>query len=405
MEADRAALCARCVLRDRIDDEFAGADGRVPPEIRPLLDALFAAPRARSILVWLNKPHGGAQLLRQLVREGSEITHEALDAVGQRQCAVGLRASLVHVGVLPPREEPLARTGPWLERVIADLPTAHRPVLRAYAEWHVLRKARQRAVRGRFTPNGAANARGRIKAAIAFLGWLDGQRITLAELRQADVERWLTEQPGGWQVRYFLRWATQRQLTGEHQVPYPVADEPHIWFDEAEQWEHLARCLGDEGLPLDVRACGALMLLYGVAVSRIIELTVDDLTGGPTPTLLLGREPLELPDAVYGLLRRQAEHARSASAIAHVTPRAAWIFPGYTAGTPRSAPTLSRKMRRYGLPAHSCRNTALVTLAGDLPASVLSELVGISITSALHWNRRSARDWNAYLAARTGGPG
>ncbi|MFJ4277585.1 hypothetical protein [Streptomyces massasporeus] len=35
-----------------------------------------------------------------------------------------------------------------------------------------------------------------------------------------------------------------------------------------------------------------------------------------------------------------------------------------------------------------------------LPASVLSETLGISIAAALKWTRRAARDWNAYLAAR-----
>ncbi|MET7738510.1 hypothetical protein ABZT02_45780 [Streptomyces sp. NPDC005402] len=57
-------------------------------------------------------------------------------------------------------------------------------------------------------------------------------------------------------------------------------------------------------------------------------------------------------------------------------------------------------MRLHGLPAHPSRNTALLALAADLPASVLSDTLGISISAALHWTRRAARDWNMYLAAR-----
>ncbi|ELS50829.1 hypothetical protein [Streptomyces viridochromogenes] len=76
------------------------------------------------------------------------------------------------------------------------------------------------------------------------------------------------------------------------------------------------------------------------------------------------------------------------------------IFPGYAAGTHRSAATLAAKLRRYQLPVRPSRNTALLALAADLPAAVLSDLLGISITSALQWTRDAARDWNAYLASR-----
>ncbi len=48
----------------------------------------------------------------------------------------------------------------------------------------------------------------------------------------------------------------------------------------------------------------------------------------------------------------------------------------------------------------SLRNSALITLAADLPPSVLSSLLGISLTSALKWTRRAGCDWNSYLASR-----
>ncbi|MEU4351801.1 hypothetical protein [Streptomyces sp. NPDC023838] len=57
-------------------------------------------------------------------------------------------------------------------------------------------------------------------------------------------------------------------------------------------------------------------------------------------------------------------------------------------------------LRRYGLPVIPLRNSALITLATDLPPSVLSSLPAISLTSALKWTRRAGRDWNTYLASR-----
>ncbi|WP_346096682.1 hypothetical protein [Streptomyces olivaceiscleroticus] len=240
-----------------------------------------------------------------------------------------------------------------------------------------------------------------IRCATAFLTWLSNQDLRLADLTQADIDRWLFEHPGRQQVQDFLRWAHRRHLTGDHEVPDRPKDDPHRWWDQADHWAHLQRCLRDEALPLDVRAAGAVMLLYGIPITRITELTVTDLSDGNEPSLILGEDPALLPPAVHRILRRQADQAQPDSAVGRTTGRTAWIFPGYAAGTHRSAATLARNLRHHGLPAHPCRNTALLALATDLPASVLSETLGISTASALQWSRRASRDWNAYLSARS----
>ncbi|WP_253267579.1 helix-turn-helix domain-containing protein, partial [Streptomyces sp. NL15-2K] len=224
--------------------------------------------------------------------------------------------------------------------------------------------------------------------------------IPLADLTQTDVDMWLSESRDRRHVRLFLRWAHQRRLTGKHEVPDRPRDEPHRWWTETEHWTQLQRCLHDEALPADVRATGALVLLYGMPITRIATLTRSDLTDGIEPRLLMGTHPAALPPVVYQLLLRQAERAEPNSAIGRVPPRTAWLFPGYAAGTHRSAADLARKLRLHELPARTGRNTAPLALAADLPASVLSETLGLSITAALKWTRRATRDWNAYLAAR-----
>jgi hypothetical protein len=45
------------------------------------------------------------------------------------------------------------------------------------------------------------------------------------------------------------------------------------------------------------------------------------------------------------------------------------------------------------------RNTALITLAADLPVKVLSDLLGINIATSVLSARQAARDWNGYVAA------
>ncbi|CAL9669568.1 hypothetical protein SUDANB2_07341 (plasmid) [Streptomyces sp. enrichment culture] len=397
-ETDRGTRCSRCVLHDRLTTEFLNSHGEVPSEIGPLIEILLRAPRARSILVWLDKPRGGAACLRRLIHDDLPLTHEALDSAAPGQGPALLRATLVHLGVLPHRNEPLAGLQPWLERTLTPLPAQHRRTLRIYAEWSLLRRARRRATQGRFTPGSAASIRNAVRSTAAFLTWLDEHDIPLASLTQSDIDMWLSEKRDRQHIRLFLRWAHQRRLTGDHEVPDRQRDEPHRWWSQSEHWTHLRRCLHDDALPLEVRVTGALMLLYGMPITRIVVLTHSDITTSSTPHLRVGEHPVALPPAVHQL---QAEHAVQHSAVGRVTTRPGWLLPGYAAGTHHSAAVLARKMRLHGLPARPSRNTALLALAADLPASVLSDTLGISISAALQWTRRAARDWNVYLVART----
>jgi hypothetical protein len=49
---------------------------------------------------------------------------------------------LVHTGVLPERTEYLERIGPWLECLLAEEEPEDSSVIRAHAQWDVLRRAR-----------------------------------------------------------------------------------------------------------------------------------------------------------------------------------------------------------------------------------------------------------------------
>ena len=51
--------------------------------------------------------------------------------------------------------------------------------------------------------------------------------------------------------------------------------------------------------------------------------------------------------------------------------------------------------------AHAGRNTARLALAAELPASVLADLTGISVSTAERWSQWAKRDWAAYVGQRT----
>ena len=113
-------------------------------------------------------------------------------------------------GVLPPRDEELARTGQWLTALLAsiDVP-GHRRLVHAFATWHVMRRLRRTAGASRRPRTCTAHARNTIKAAAGFLSWLSGRGITLPGCRQPGVEDWLATSPGAGYVREFLTWAAR----------------------------------------------------------------------------------------------------------------------------------------------------------------------------------------------------
>lgn len=73
--------------------------------------------------------------------------------------------------------------------------------------------------------------------------------------------------------------------------------------------------------PLDVRAAGAAMLLYGAPITRIPELTTTAVSGGDEPHLVLGTQPATLPPAACRVLRRQADQAQPDSAVGRTIRR------------------------------------------------------------------------------------
>jgi hypothetical protein len=58
------------------------------------------------------------------------------------------------------------------------------------------------------------------------------------------------------------------------------------------------------------------------------------------------------------------------------------------------------RLHRYGIDAHAGRNTARLTLAAELPAAVLADLTGISVSTAERWSQWAKRDWAAYVGQR-----
>ncbi|MFI0811853.1 hypothetical protein [Streptomyces echinatus] len=289
--------CAHCVLAERVDVLLAGPDGTVAPQLKPLATALAAALSPFPAIQWI-KESPNTKLLARLVTEGLELSHDLLDELPPSRNQRYIRQLLVHTGVLVERNEDLERIPGWLEHELADKPAAHANLVRPFLHWFLLRRARQRAAIRHHPASADRDLRRRISVALDFLAWTDQHGLTLAALAQEHIDDWIAGATSQrrYLVRYFLEWATSRQLTRELTVPTIPSQEPQELLDEDDRWPLLQRCLTDDALPADVRAAGAITLLFGPSTERLCHLTPEHLKFGDNHThLVLGRHPVLLP--------------------------------------------------------------------------------------------------------------
>jgi hypothetical protein len=157
-------------------------------------------------------------------------------------------------------------------------------------------------------------------------------------------------------------------------------------------------------LPVQVRVAGALVLLYGITVTRVVTLTAGALTRSRNSTFLtLDRKPVLLPRCLAQLIDELLTVPAPGSAtVAVEAGDARPLFPGRIPTATRSAVSLVRHLNYHGIHARPARNSALITLAADLPAAVLADITGMHPKTAACWAQLSQGDWAAYLRVAPG---
>jgi hypothetical protein len=179
------------------------------------------------------------------------------------------------------------------------------------------------------------------------------------------------------------------KLTGRFRLPQAVTGHSAPMPDH-ERIEHLGRVLADWALPLRTRAAAAIVLLYAQPASRIVGLTVDDVTCEDGEVLLrLGDPPSPVPGPVAGIL---LSWARSRTNMRTATNRnSAWLFPGRRAGQPMRADYLARLLNEIGIPTTAGRTSAIRQHVLETPAPVVADALSYS------------QGTTARLAAQVGG--
>ncbi|MFC9758888.1 XRE family transcriptional regulator [Streptomyces sp. NPDC056921] len=395
--------CGRCIADDRVRDLLSQEDGFITPELQPLADALIAADHPVSVINWLRRPNSGARILAELVDQNTTITHASLDVLPQDGTTRYLRGLLRATGVLPARPENLARLEVWFAQTLQHLPPHQARIIRPFAEWGVIRDARRRSARGRYSIGAAGTDRADIRAGIKFLTWLDDRQLELDTIDQAVLDLWLTTRPTlHRQIGAFIRWATARRLISGVTVATRKSGLPSRFMGEHAYQAQLKRCLNDETIPLEVRITGVLVGLYALTIPRAAELTCDRFhRDGESSYLTLDRNPVLLPPKLARLIERQIE-AQPMGRFMLKPPQTSgptYLFPGHFPGRPISESHLHGLLRQHEVSVITARNTAMLEAVADMPPIVVSDLFGIHPSTAHGWARLAQNSWAEYLEA------
>lgn len=392
--------CTRCAITDRITRLLAGPDGTIAPPFLPLADALTQAEKPWSVMNWL-RTSAAAGLLDELTTEHTEISHGLLDRLPQSTVTRNVRHHLVMTGALPERHETFARLELWARATLEALPPHQFRIVSPFAEWHVIKDARRRAERGRYTPGAAKADRGNIRAAILLLNWLDQHQLTLPDLHQEDLDLWLTQNPTRQNaVHSFVRWLTKRKLTRPLETQLARKGFPANFQTDDEHEKQLRRCLTDEALPRELRIVGALIRLYALPIVRIKEFTTSQFHQNDAGAFLtIDRHPVLLPPTLARLIKA---HIASPQASSMLKPRVSsgpdYLLPGRHAGRPLSASHIIKRLWNHDLPTRAARNTAMINAITELPPIVVSDLFGLSAATTFQWAKFAQQNWTDYLA-------
>jgi hypothetical protein len=391
--------CPRCALGRRLRELLGDHAGEIRQELQGLFDNLAGHERPRTVLAFLRK-NAARGLLSEIGAGERPLTHAALDELPDSKPIRHLRSVLVATGALPARDELLGRLEAWIACTIDREDPEERQVLQRYALWHLLRRLRRRTNNTLVTAAQVVVVQTSVRAAIAFLDWLDHRNLTLASAGQGDLDIWPASS-GYREAGHFVRWAAREKLTTlEH--PAIRWGGPTGVIDAESRWEQGRWLLSDETVKAEDRVAGLLVLLYAQQVAVISRLTLAHVKAGADQVRLrLGTEPVVLPEPLAALVSGLVDSRRGHAAIGD-KGTSAWLFPGGQPGRPVSAERLAERLRQLGLQPRQARSAALFQLATELPAAVVARMLGVHIKVAVEWQRACSGDWASYAASYSG---
>lgn len=390
-------LCPACACPGELRELFA-KNGELSGAASRIVEALLQCD-AMPVLRWVRRMRSNSELPAQLAELGDTLSHHDLDDLPASKSVEWLRNILVTAEGLPDRDPYLHRTEQYIAARLATISNRDdRAAVRAFTEWNHLRKLRACADKGPLKRNHGLAAQIMAAAITDFVSELNAHGLALASCQQAFVDDWLVRNPTRRQIHQFLAWAVHRGYAHDVAAPVPQTRRTrHTLPGDDERWRLIQYLIEHPDLETRDRVAGLLVLLYSQPAARLVTLKVADVTiTDDAVQLTLGAVPLTVPSPVDRLLADLVQQRRGYAAVTVGTNP--WLFPGGRSGGHLSANQVGLRLKRIGISPRIARNTALIDLAGELPAVVLAKLLGFSIKRAVTWSEEAGNTRPRYAA-------
>lgn len=225
----------------------------------------------------------------------------------------------------------------------------------------------------------------------AFLASLARRGRTIGQCRQADIDAWHTEhlatRPP---AQSFLRWCMKTGRTPRLTLPPAAITQESEPLHQHRRHAMLRQVLNDNSLALRARVAAALVLPYPQPDSRIVRLTIDEVT----VTVQLGDPPPPLPEPVAELLRAYMQSRQYLPCAGSRNPR--WLFPGRQPGQPMKPVSLQVHSRKIGVPPQRGRTSAIRQLVIQATAPVIAKALGYHDKRAARLVTEAGGTWSRY---------
>lgn len=397
-------VCARCVLRERLTELLTDpATGHVHTRLVPVLEVLLGSGRPQSGIWWLNKQPGtGPALLAAMARGEAAISHDTFRERPSDRAHDYLRTLLTQTGVLPPFDIHLERMPPWIGQSLTALPAPEAALVRRFAHWHVLRGMRRASQQGRLTQGATHAARRRIRVAVDLTLFLAEHGATPATATQDLLERYHARSPRHPEGHAFIRWLHQAGINTTLTMPYTPTPLPVVTVPDQQRWDAVELLLHDQTVRTYTRVAGLFLLLFAQPLTRTVRMRTEQVQAtDDTVRVRFNTVPTQMPPILDGLVRDQL--SRRGKSLYH-SRDTGWLFPGGNPGTHLVTENIRAQLVDRGIHPGQTRKTALFQLAGDIPAPVLADLIGLTNSNAAAWAKLAGRGWTAYIADRAARP-
>ncbi len=391
-------LCEWCHLGDVLDRLL---DGDV--DLSALRARLLDVARPDSIIIWLYGPHARA-LLHEVATGTVPLSHTGLDGFRARGCAEHLRGLLVACGLLPARDERLARFDRYLTERLASFAATneHLKLLNLFAAWslrpHLVTRSEHAPLREEQVNNATQN----LRVAAELLAWLHGRDHELGGCTQADIDEWFATPPGTHRrANSFVRWAIRTRRCAKLVIPgHRQGNAPVL--DSTERLDILRRLLIPDTGRIEHRVAAMMLVLFGQRFTTIAAVRLGDVViehGDVGVRLGEGIVPVPPP---FGAMLEELV-ARRPNLNTATNPTSPWLFPGRTALNHLTAGVLRKQAMGMGINLVGARSGALRQLVLNCPPPVVADMLGYGYQAIDRHGIRAGSPWSSYAALRAQG--